>query len=141
MSIGEPRCGNTRVVVADHHPDYLDLLVLLVDGMPTLDVVGRTLDGADAVRLALETGADIALLEVLMPSLDGFGAADAICSSRPQTTVLLHTRELREGVQARARELGLFVFEKLELVKSLELLERLAHARPPLADAQLAQDS
>jgi DNA-binding NarL/FixJ family response regulator len=116
---------STRVVVADHHPDYLDLLVLLVDAMPTLDVVGKTLNGADAVRLALELCADLALLEVLMPSLDGFDAATEIRSSRPETVVLLHTGELRSGVRERASELGFFVFEKLELVKSLELLERL----------------
>ena len=61
---------STRVVVADHHPDYLDLLVLLVDAMPTLDVVGKTLNGAEAVRLALELCADLGLLEVLMPSLE-----------------------------------------------------------------------
>jgi chemotaxis response regulator CheB len=117
--------SNARIVVADHSPDYLDLLVLLLDAMPTLDVVGRTLNGEEAVRMALELDADVALLEVQMWRLDGFDAAAEIRRARPETVVLLHTRNLDEELRDRADALDLFVFEKLDLVKSLEVLDRL----------------
>jgi chemotaxis response regulator CheB len=121
--------GKTSIVVADHSADYLDLLALLIRVMPTLEVVGRTLDGTEAVRAVLESGADIALLEVQMAGLDGFEAAAEILRLRPQTTVFLHTGLVRDHVRERARELDLYVFEKLELVKSLELLARVGRQR------------
>ena len=129
--------ASTRIVIADHSPDYLDLLVLLVHGMPTVEVVGRALNGQEAVRMALELDADIALLEVQMPVLGGFDAAAEIRRRRPQTTVLLHTGQLHEELLVRADAVDLFVFEKLDLVKSLELLGQLRAVDQPPSDADL----
>jgi CheY-like chemotaxis protein len=40
------------------------------------------------VRVTVERGADVALLDVEMPILDGFGAAEEIRRLRPQTDLL-----------------------------------------------------
>ena len=71
---------------------------------------------------------DSVLLDVDMPRLHGFRAAEAIRRVKRQTSVIVQTRRLVEGVRQRAGELPFVVFEKLELVKSLELLTRLHEA-------------
>jgi DNA-binding NarL/FixJ family response regulator len=80
----------TRVVVADDSSPYLELLVLVLGELPEVEVVGMASDGREEVRVTVERGADVALLDVEMPILDGFGAAEEIRRLRPQTDLLLH---------------------------------------------------
>jgi len=81
----------TRVVVADDSPSYLELLVILLGQMPQLQVVGTAADGREAVQVAVEREADIVLLGVEMPGLDGLVAAAEIRRLRPETELVLHT--------------------------------------------------
>jgi len=81
----------TRVVIADDSQAYLELLRELVIRDPQFEVVGAAADGVQAVRLAVEEKADVALLDIEMPRLDGFAAAQAIRWARPEARVILHT--------------------------------------------------
>jgi DNA-binding NarL/FixJ family response regulator len=96
-----------RVVIADDHEATRYLLRTLLEFVPTLDVVGEAADGRQAVDLVLSQQADIALLDVEMPILDGFLAAELIGSHRPSTRVLFHTAHAEPIKQARAAALGL----------------------------------
>lgn len=115
-----------RLVVADDSPAYLELLVLVLDQVPELDVVGTAGDGCEAVRVAVECEADAVLLDVDMPGLDGFAAAAEIRRLRPQTELLLHTGMYVDDYRRRAAQLNLGVFDKLELAQTITALQ---HAR------------
>ncbi|HEV2795974.1 MAG TPA: response regulator transcription factor, partial [Nocardioides sp.] len=73
----------------------------LLDSDPGLTVVGEAADGAEAVRLALDTTPDVVLMDVQMPRLDGL-AATARITSEPRLAgtkvVVLTTFELDEYV-------------------------------------------
>ena len=96
-----------RLVVADDSPLYLELLVLALDEMPELNVVGTAADGREAVSVALERKADVVLLDIDMPLVDGFAAAVEIRRLRPQTQLLLHTGLLTDLHRRRAEHLGI----------------------------------
>jgi len=113
-----------RLVVADDSPDYLELLVVVLEQMPQLDVVGAAGDGREAVRMAVDRRADVALLDVDMPILDGFGAAAEIRRLRPQTELLLHTGGEVDEHRRRGEQLRVSVFDKLDLVQTIELIAR-----------------
>jgi CheY-like chemotaxis protein len=112
----------TRIVVADDNRPYLELLLALLGQMPRVEVAGTAADGHEAVRSAVENEADIALLDIEMPGLDGFAAAQAIRRARPQTELILHTGALLENHRRLGRELALPVFDKLQLEQTLQLL-------------------
>ena len=67
MNVSDP---TPLVLVADDDPDILDL------GRSRLErsgyAVATAVDGAEAVRLAGELGPALAVLDVMMPSLNGF---------------------------------------------------------------------
>jgi len=129
-----PWSGNgmkTRLVIADDSPLYLELLTLVLTELAELDMVGIATDGREAVRLVLEREADVALLDVEMPILNGLDAAKEIRRQRPQTTVVLHSGALTEDLRRRAQHLGLTIFSKLELFGTIELLT--AHRAPRAA--------
>jgi DNA-binding NarL/FixJ family response regulator len=119
----------TRLVVADDSALYLELLVLVFEAVPELEVVGAAADGREAVRLALEHAADAALLDVEMPVLDGFAAAEEIRRLRPKTELFLHTGRIVRDERRRGAQLGLDVFDKLDLARTVELIARLPSRR------------
>ena len=53
-------------------------LRLMVDSAPDLTVVGEAATGRQAVRLVRETHADVVLMDIRMPELDGLAATRQI---------------------------------------------------------------
>jgi two-component system response regulator DesR len=102
----------TRVVVADDHEPTRFLLRTLLEFVPTIEIVGEAATGKEAVALVLEHQADIALLDVEMPVMDGFTAAELIRSHRPSTRIILHTAYADRVKYARAEALGLTLLVK-----------------------------
>jgi CheY-like chemotaxis protein len=102
----------TRVVVADDHEPTRFLLRTLLEFVPTIEIVGEAANGKEAVGLVLEHQADIALLDVEMPLMDGFTAAELIRSNRPSTRIILHTAYADRVKYARAEALGLTLLVK-----------------------------
>jgi CheY-like chemotaxis protein len=96
-----------RVVIADDDQPTRVLLRTLLEFVPTLEIVGEAVNGREAVDLVLSQQADIALLDVEMPVMDGFLAAELIGSHRPVTRVILHTAHAESIKHARAQALGL----------------------------------
>ena len=67
-----------RVLLADDQDLVRAGLRLIIDRAPGLEVVGEAANGTDAVRLARETRADVVLMDIRMPGLDGLSATRRI---------------------------------------------------------------
>jgi DNA-binding NarL/FixJ family response regulator len=64
----------TRVLIADDQALVRAGFRVLIDSAADLTVVGEAADGAEAVRLALENRADVVLMDIRMPVMDGLAA-------------------------------------------------------------------
>jgi DNA-binding NarL/FixJ family response regulator len=53
---------------------------VLIDSAPDLHVVGEASDGAEAVALARATRADVVVMDIRMPGVDGIEATREICA-------------------------------------------------------------
>jgi DNA-binding NarL/FixJ family response regulator len=80
-----------RVVVADDQTAVREGLVLLLDLLDDVEVVGSAADGEEAVRLVDEHGADVVLMDLRMPRLDGVAATQRIRTQHPATQVVVLT--------------------------------------------------
>jgi DNA-binding NarL/FixJ family response regulator len=85
-----------RVVVADDQELVRAGFAMILDAQPDIEVVAEASNGAEAVAEVRRTGADIALLDVRMPVMDGLEAARRICgpggvASGPGTRVVMLT--------------------------------------------------
>jgi DNA-binding NarL/FixJ family response regulator len=85
-----------RVVVADDQELVRAGFAMILDAQPDIEVVAEASNGAEAVAEVRRTGADIALLDVRMPVMDGLEAARRICNpggaaSGPGTRVVMLT--------------------------------------------------
>ena len=85
-----PSAPRTRVLIADDHPPILRGVRGLLEAQG-LQVVGEAADGRTAVRLARELRPDVVILDVVMPVLDGPGAAREIAATVPESKIIFLT--------------------------------------------------
>ena len=84
-----------RVLVVDDHLMFRQGLRALLE-REGLDVIGEASDGRDAIRLARQLQPDVAVVDLVMPLLNGVDAAREITKvSRKTKTILLtmHTED------------------------------------------------
>jgi DNA-binding NarL/FixJ family response regulator len=62
---------------------------MVLDAEPDLTVVAEAGDGAEAVRVALDTELDLAVLDVAMPNMTGLQAAAELQRRRPELRTLM----------------------------------------------------
>jgi DNA-binding NarL/FixJ family response regulator len=79
----------TRILLADDHPMVCRGLRMVLDAEPDLMVVAEAGDGREAVRIAMSTEVDLAVLDVAMPGLTGLQAAAELKQRRPQVRTLM----------------------------------------------------
>jgi DNA-binding NarL/FixJ family response regulator len=83
--------ASLRIVIADDQASVREGLVLLLGGLPDIEVVGAAADGEQAVRLVAEQHPDAILLDLHMPVLDGIGATRALTAEHPEVAVVVLT--------------------------------------------------
>ena len=69
-----------RVVLADDQALIRAGFRALIDSAPDLTVVGEAEDGESAIELLRSTRADVVLMDIRMPGLDGLAATREICA-------------------------------------------------------------
>lgn len=90
-----------RVVVADDQPLVRTGFKSLLQPAPDIKVVGEAGDGHEAVRLARSARADLVLMDIRMPALDGLAATRLITGDEDLAGVkvlILTTFEIDEYV-------------------------------------------
>jgi DNA-binding NarL/FixJ family response regulator len=87
----EAAAAPLRLVIADDQASVREGLVLLLGGLPGIEVVGAAADGEQALRLVAEHQPDAILLDLHMPVLDGIGATRRLAAEYPGVAVVVLT--------------------------------------------------
>ena len=93
-----------RVLVVEDHPLYRTALVSLVSGMEGWEVAGAHGDAEAA--LADDSPADVVLLDLGLPGMDGLAAIGALRARRPDCAVLVLTMNEQPAILTAAIRAG-----------------------------------
>ncbi len=78
-----------RVLLADDHAILRDGLAALLQAQDDLTVVAHAKDGREAVHKATELKPDVAIMDIVMPELEGIEATRRVRRSSASTQVLI----------------------------------------------------
>ncbi|UUU28993.1 response regulator transcription factor [Streptomyces sp. CA-210063] len=126
-----------RVLLADDQALVRTSFRLIIESEPDLEVVGEAATGAEAVSLARATRADVVLMDIRMPDLDGLAATRAISADEDLAGVrvlILTTFEADEYVfQALRAGASGFLGKGVELSDLLDAIRLVAHGEALLS--------
>jgi two-component system, NarL family, nitrate/nitrite response regulator NarL len=105
MHDGE-RPPRIRVLIADDHRLFAEALEAVLSMEERIEVVGRAADGGEAVALARTLRPDVVALDISMPVMDGFEAAEQIARLDPPPAILMLTGSNAPEDVERARRAG-----------------------------------
>ena len=95
-----------RVVIVDDHRLFVDALALLLGHDERLEVIGTASDGPTAIDLAVDGNAEVAVIDVRMPEVDGIETAKRLKKRRPETNVILVTGLDEPQIEQQAKDAG-----------------------------------
>jgi len=95
-----------RIIVADDQASVREGLVLLLGGLPGIEVVASAANGARAIELVAEHQPDAILLDLHMPVLDGTEATRRLTADYPQVAVIVLTTYADDGSVLAALRAG-----------------------------------
>ena len=83
-----------RIIVADDQASVREGLVVLLGGLPDIDVIGSAADGEQALALVAEHQPDAILLDLHMPVLDGIETTRRLTADHPNVAIVVLTTYL-----------------------------------------------
>ncbi len=125
------------VLIADDNRDFAMTLVEFLNNEEDMEVVGVAKDGDEAVELISITKPDIAILDVIMPHLDGLGVLEKINESQMEhkPTCIMLSAVGQEEVTLRSIELGAqyYIIKPFEIsvlikrIRDIKTFQPMAH--------------
>jgi two-component system response regulator NreC len=95
-----------RVLLCDDHTLFREGIKAILKDELSIEIVGETENGRQAVAQARQLHPDIVLMDIAMPDLSGFEATHRILQANPKTKVLILTMYEEEEVITRCLDAG-----------------------------------
>ncbi len=115
-----------RVLLADDHTILLDGLSMVLNQYPNIEVVGVAHDGSEAIKQLYETQADVVLIDVQMPQMDGFQTANVIRDNFPNVKILVLSMHNDRPYIERMYQIGAsgYLLKTASIDEILEAIEK-----------------
>jgi len=123
-----------RLLIADDHAMVREGLSAFLSTQKDIELVGQAATGAQAVALAIELKPDVALIDLLLPDLDGVLVCAQITHASPATRVVMLTSSEELHPVARALKAGAlsYLSKSLSATALIEAVRKAARNQPVL---------
>jgi sporulation transcription factor Spo0A len=133
-----------KVVIADDNYDFLNTLKSFLSKDEEIEVVGIAADGEEAVKQILEKNPDIALLDMIMPHLDGLGVLEKISqkSEENNTTCIMVSAVGQDMITQKAIALGAeyYVVKPFDITLLIQRIKDIVYHNPESLKANITKN-
>lgn len=100
--------GKISILIADDNSEFARTLTNYIEKEEDMEVIGLAKDGNEAVKMIENVQPDIALLDVIMPHLDGLGVLEKVVELNipKKPTCIMLSAVGQDKITQRALELG-----------------------------------
>ena len=130
-----------KILLADDNKEFCDTMTNYLEKHNDLEVVGVAYDGVEAYQKIVSIKPDIAIIDGVMPRLDGLGVLEKLNLNQPQSEyapicIMLSTIT-QDKITQKAMELGAeyYIAKPFDLES---LVSRLRHLKEQLRHPQTA---
>ncbi|WP_445456717.1 response regulator [Flavobacterium sp. HNIBRBA15423] len=96
----------TKIIIADDHNMFLEGLISLLRNVPDIVVVAKAANGKELIELLDENPADIVVLDISMPEMDGVEVTKIIRKKYPNLKILILSTHSNSQIIAKLIRLG-----------------------------------
>ena len=116
-----------RIILADDHPIVRQGFRALLE-REGFEIVGEAADGHEASRLAQTLRPDVAVLDLIMPGLNGLDAARAVLQASPRTKTILLTVHKEDQYVLEALQAGIkgYVLKTQAITEVVQAIQQVA---------------
>lgn len=97
---------NIKVFLVDDHEIFRNGLKQLVDSEPDMEVVGEAGDGETALETLRSTTADVVIMDIRMPGINGVETSQMLLKREPRTRIVFFSLYDNPDYVSRALEMG-----------------------------------
>lgn len=117
--------ASIRVILADDHALFRNGLKLLLSGQSNIEVVGEASDGIELLKVIEETKADVILLDIEMPMMNGIEAAQKALLIDSQLKIISLSMYSEEEYYYKMIEAGVkgFILKNSDISEVVDAIE------------------
>ena len=119
-----------RVLLVEDNETYRETIAFLLRGQDGIEVVGEVATGAEAASAGAEHGADVAVIDLRLPDIDGMEAAAGVRERSPATAVVFLSASAGPEERRAAASSGRQLVRKDEGIDALIAAIRAAGREP-----------
>lgn len=130
-----------RVLIVDDNVYVRDLVHTFLKDAPEIEICGEAINGVEAIEKAKQLKADVVLLDLSMPNLNGVETASILKKTIPGVSVIMFTMYSEDIPKSAISSMGVdVVLSKTDgmahLVESINtIFAARANGQPPLNPA------
>jgi DNA-binding NarL/FixJ family response regulator len=126
-----------RVILADDHTIVREGLRALLESCPGIEILAEAKNGQEAVAAARQLAADLVLMDVSMPVMNGIEATRQITTANPSVRVVALTMNADKQIVESMLHAGAvgFLLKDCSLEELKQTIEDAMAGRPHLAKA------
>jgi DNA-binding NarL/FixJ family response regulator len=119
--------ANIQIVIVDDHEIVRDGIKVLLEDEPGMDIIAEAETGKEAVRMCEKIQADLIIMDITMPEMDGIEATRIIKEKYSDIKILALTmlsedQHIRKMIKAGASGYILKSSGKQELIKAIKTI-------------------
>ena len=133
------------VLIADDNQDFSKTLATYLGNEKDMEVIAMAKDGVEAIEKIKELSPDVAILDVIMPHLDGLGVLERINNSniikKPITIMLSAVGQ--DKITQKAIELGAdyYVVKPFDIELLIQRIKEIKNFRPKTNNNFMAREN